>query len=101
VDKIYPINYLPSAQQDLLEIIDYISQDDMQTAFAFVNELDTSIAKLATFPLMGLIPDDLRLQSLKYRMLIIQNYLVFYVVLDDEIEIRRILHGKRKYQFIL
>jgi len=36
-------------------------------------------------------------------MLIINNYIVFYVVNEniEEIEIRRILHGKRKYKFIL
>jgi toxin ParE1/3/4 len=101
MDQTYQINYLPSAQQDLLEIIDYISQDDAQIAHAFVDELDTTISTLSTFPFLGLVPEDRRLQSLKYRVLVIQNYLVFYVVIEAEIEIRRILHGKRKYQFIL
>jgi addiction module RelE/StbE family toxin len=101
MDLTYQINYLPSAQQDLLEIIEYISKDDAQAAHAFVDKLDATISKLAAFPFLGLIPNDRRLQSLKYRMLVIQNYLVFYVVIEDEIEIRRILHGKRKYQFIL
>ena len=50
---------------------------------------------------MGVIPNDLRLKSLNYRMLIIDNYLVFYVVKDCIVEIRRILHGRRKYAFLL
>jgi toxin ParE1/3/4 len=35
-------------------------------------------------------------------MLIVENYLVFYVIMDDEtVEIRRIISGKRDYQFLL
>lgn len=50
---------------------------------------------------MGQIPKDNRLQSLKYRILVIDSYLVFYVVKDTIVEIRRILHGKRRYSFLL
>ncbi|WP_208292418.1 type II toxin-antitoxin system RelE/ParE family toxin [Halanaerobium congolense] len=37
------------------------------------------------------------------QMLVIGNYLVFYVVFENKkiVEIRRILHGKRKYNFLL
>lgn len=101
MDQTYLINYLPSAQQDLLEIIQYISQDDVQIAYSFIDELDRMILQLATFPNLGVTPDDRRLQSLNYRMLIVLNYLVFYVVMDKEIEVRRVLHGKRKYHFLL
>jgi toxin ParE1/3/4 len=30
-----------------------------------------------------------------YRKMVVDDYLVFYVVLDEAIEIHRILHGKR------
>ncbi len=49
---------------------------------------------------MGHAPKDQRLIQLNYRMLVVENYLVFYVVLDDVVEIRRIFHGKRKYDFL-
>jgi toxin ParE1/3/4 len=48
---------------------------------------------------MGVTPKDLRLKSLNYKMLVINNYLVFYVIKDGTIEIRRIVHGNRKYSF--
>jgi plasmid stabilization system protein ParE len=50
---------------------------------------------------MGVVSKDIRLISLNYRMLVIENYLVFYIIKDDVVEIRRILHGKRKYSFLL
>ena len=56
---------------------------------------------LEDFPFIGINPRDIRLQRLNYRILVVTSYLVFYVVMDDFVEIRRILHGNRKYQFLL
>jgi toxin ParE1/3/4 len=33
-------------------------------------------------------------------MLVVGNYVVFYVVFGGVVEIRRILHGKRRYDFL-
>ncbi|MBP2113345.1 plasmid stabilization system protein ParE [Paenibacillus silagei] len=33
--------------------------------------------------------------------MVVENYIVFYVVLDDIVEIRRVLHGKRKYEDLM
>lgn len=97
----YKIEYLPIAEQDLAEIIEYIMLDNPEAALSLVNKFDEAISILEVFPHSGAIPNDIRLQSLDYRMLIVDNYLVFYVVFDQIIEIRRILHGKRKYSFLL
>ena len=101
MNKKYRIEYLAIAAQDLTDIIEYITLDNPQSALKLLDEIDESILKLEDFPYMGINPRDTRLQRLKYRILVVSNYLVFYVVKDDYVEIRRILHGKRKYQFIL
>lgn len=101
MERRYNIEYLPIAAQDLTEIIDYIKIDDPQAALNLLDMIDESISKLELFPQMGTIPKDIRLHSLGYRMLVIQNYLVFYIVLDNVIEIHRIISGKRKYNFLL
>ena len=31
-------------------------------------------------------------------MLIVDQYLIFYVILNDIVEIRRVIYGKRDYQ---
>jgi toxin ParE1/3/4 len=97
----YPINYLPSAEQDLSEIVEYIMIDNPSAAVNFLSRLDEKVSYLSQFPNSGTIPNDPRLKSLNYRMLVFDNYLVFYVFENDEIEIRRVLHGKRKYNFLL
>ena len=99
----FRINYLPAAKQDLEEIINYIQSDNPDAALNLINNIDKNILQLKDFPCMGKIPEDDHLQSKEYRMLIVKNYIVFYVVFENEreIEIRRIIHGKRKYQFLL
>ncbi|MEC0334188.1 type II toxin-antitoxin system RelE/ParE family toxin [Paenibacillus macerans] len=100
MDKKYKIEYLPIAEEDLSEIIQYIMLDNPDAALSMANKLDQTISTLEIFPNSGSIPNDLRLQALNYRMLIVDPYIVFYVVNDETVEIRRILHGKRKYHFL-
>ena len=88
----YPIEYLPIAEKDLLEILEYIHIDNPSAALQLLEEIDKAISKLAYFPYIGYIPNDQRLIQLNYRTLVVENYRVFYVVLDEIIEIRRILH---------
>ncbi len=99
----FTINYLPSAKKDLDNIISYIQADDPNAALNLLNDIDKSIIQLESFPFKGKIPEDDHLKSKDYRMLIVDNYLIFYVVFENnnEIEIRRIIHGKRKYKFLL
>src|SRR5665648_1009468 len=96
----YPIEYLPIAEKDLIEILEYVQIDNHAAALQPLDEIDKAIYKFAYFHYMGYIPKDQRIIQLSYRNLVVENYLVFYVVLDAIIEIRRILHGKRKYDFL-
>ena len=95
------IIYMESAEKDLLEIFNYISLDNPDASLSILAKFEQAISNLAIFPLIGVIPSDSRLQTLQYRILIIDNYLVFYVFKNHIIEIRRILHGRRKFDFLL
>jgi len=97
----YTIRYLSTAQKDLDEIFDYILRDNPSAALSLLEKFDHSISQLAFNPELGVIPKDDRLKNLGYRMLIIEKYLVFYVVKPQTIQIRRIIHGARKYGFLL
>ena len=95
------IHYLSIAEKDITNIIDYINKDNPNAALKLIDKIDSRIKELRNFPEIGKIPSDQRLKKLGYRILIIDNYLVFYVIKNQEIEIRRILHGKRKYELFL
>lgn len=101
MSKKYQIEYLPIAEKDLSEIIGYIQLDSPQSALSLLDEFDEKILLLEDFPYLGKVPKDPRLQYLSYRVLVVSSYLVFYVVKSEIVEIRRILHGRRKYDFLL
>ena len=101
MDKEYKIDYLPTAVSDLEEIIEYIQIDSPKAALNLVKKIDENISRLQDFPELGVVPKDRHLKKFGYRLLIIGNYLVFYVLIDDIIEIRRIVHGSRNYKFLL
>lgn len=88
------------AQKDLTEILEYIQADNPSAALDILDQIDQAVTNLELFPLMGQVPKDSRLQLLNYRTLIVGSYLIFYVVMGSTIEIRRIMHGKRKYGFL-
>lgn len=99
----YEVIYLPAAKRDLNEIISYIQIEAPEAALNFLDRLDENISQLKNFPYKGKKPDDENLNSKGYQILVIGSYLVFYVVFEKEkiVEIRRIIHGKRKYKFLL
>jgi len=97
----YRIEYLPVAENDLLDIVDYIARDRPTAARAFVDRLDRAVARLAVFPRSGRQPDDQRLRAAGYRIVVVDDYLVFYVVRSSAVQIRRVIHGARRYDFLL
>ena len=93
----YSIEYLPLAYDDLEDIFTYIIADDPEAAATLLNEIDTAILHLEEFPDMGVTPKNRRLANKGYRMLVVNAYLVFYVVTGDVVEIRHIVSSKRNY----
>lgn len=95
------IRYLPTAEADLMEIFDYVIKDKPSAASALLETFDTTVSQLAIFPELGTVPKDARLQRIGYRILIVEKHLVFYVVKEECVQIRRIIHGARQYGFLL
>jgi len=97
----YEIRYLSTAEKDLIDIFEYIKKDNPSAAISQLEKFDESVSQLALNPFLGVIPKDERLKKLGYRMLIVDKYLVFYVVKTEIVQIRRIIHGARRYSFLL
>jgi len=96
------INITEAAERDLADIVDYTANDNPAAALKLAEEIEQGILQLEDFPLIGAIPKNRRLTRLGYRILIIDSYLVFYSLLNNEtIEIMRIVSGKRDYKFLL
>jgi plasmid stabilization system protein ParE len=101
VSERYDVRYLPAAEQDLLDILDYIGRDNPDAARSFVDRVEQAIGRLAVFPRSGPQPRDARLRRLGYRILVVDDYLVFYVLIRRTVQVRRVIHGSRRYDFLL
>lgn len=80
------------ALEDLEDIWLYIATDDIKAADHFVDTLVAKIETLATQPKMGRARDELH-ES--FRSFPVGNYLIFYRLIDDGVEIVRVLSGFR------
>jgi len=101
MSEAYEIRYLNTAEKDLIEVFEYIKKDNPTSAISQLEKFDKSISQLVLNPFLGVIPKDERLKKLGYRMLIVDKYLVFYVVKTKTVQVRRIIHGARRYSFLL
>ncbi len=88
----------PLAETDILEIWDYIAADSLAAADRWIDHLDEQFRVLATQPMMGRARDELapRVRSFPFG-----RYVVFYVPLDDGIDVVRVLHGARDIDAVL
>ena len=97
----YKIRIFPTARQDMEDVITYLNTLSPEAALLYYDLLVDEIASLAKMPERCPRPKDLALAAKGYRYLIVKNYLVFYVVVGDTVQIRRILYARRDYQSLL
>ena len=89
---------LPAARVDLIEIGDFIAQDNPERAVSFMDEIEAKMAQTAERP--GSFPtrDELYegLRSARHG-----RYLIFFFEDGDEVRVVRVLHGARDLQRVL
>lgn len=97
----YQVLIYPSAEKDLLEIQYYFENKLKVSANKLFEKFYLSIDILETNPLIHPLLQDPYLNQLGYRMITIDNFLLFYVIEADEVQIHRFLYGKRNYLLLL
>lgn len=97
----YKLLIFPSAQQDLKDIVDYVNDLSPDAALKLYDEIVAGVGSLEHTPLRCPLLKSPVLRAKGYRLLVVQNYLVFYVVNGTTVEIRCIMYGRRRYEFLL
>ena len=97
------IRYTRDAVDDLDSIFDYISDDNRTAALDMLERIESAIMKLADNPRMGAVlpTGDLSLVETGYRRMVVQPYLVFYRIGEDEVFIARVLHSRQDWMHLL
>ncbi|BAU42561.1 type II toxin-antitoxin system RelE/ParE family toxin [Leptolyngbya sp. O-77] len=85
------------ASQDLNDITDYFLAQSIEAGDRFVTAFNQRCIQLARYPYIGKSYAHLRPNL---RGLGLMNYLIFYRVIDDHIEILRVISGYRNLQEI-
>ena len=93
------VEFSELARLDLHGIHDYISNelDSPETARRIIERLTSSAANLGRFPHLGRSLDEMIERRTDYRFLACHGYLLFYRILDDHVEIERVLNGRMNY----
>ena len=87
-----------SARRDLWEILDYIFGDSGESAARFEARFIRSFSMLAQNPFLGRSRDEV---APGYRSVVVGRYVVFYLATGEDVEIVRVLHGRRDLSAVL
>ena len=82
------------AKADLLDIWVYVAMDNPEQAERLVDKLDEVMKKLAEYPDMGKVRDELLRGLISFP---VGNYMIYYRKLrtSQGIEVARVLHSRR------
>jgi plasmid stabilization system protein ParE len=93
----YRLQYLPLFWDDLEEAVFYIRDVLKNPAAAdrLLDRVEEAILEHAKAPTMAQVYKTTRSRPQPYYWFAVGNYMVFYVVFDDVMEIRRFIYGAR------
>jgi plasmid stabilization system protein ParE len=97
----YNVKIFPTAQNDLLDIVDNLNTLSPETAQRYYDLIIEKVGTLTTMPQCCPMAKDTQLRLRGYRTLFVSNYIVFYIINGSIVEIRRILFAKRQYESLL
>jgi len=99
----HKVRYLPIAQKDLQDVILYLLDNlkSPKAAMDFIETLDKSILRLRQYPYSCRLYQPQKPLECEYRFLPVKNYLVFYIVTENIIEVHRIIYSKMNLKMII
>ena len=103
-DTEYSVGFLPDAVNDISGIITaFVSLGSKQGAIRIREKINKAARQIRQFPYSGCTVRDEKLAKSGFRMIVVENYLMFYKVFEDEKNILfyRVLNGKRNYPALM
>jgi hypothetical protein len=102
-NKEFQLRYLPLFEHDSEESVEYISNVlcNFDAALNLVDEVEISIKKRLYNPTSFEPYQSVKKRELPYYPIYVKNYIVFYVVIGNVMEVRRFIYGKRDIESIL
>lgn len=99
----YSLRYLPKYEEDLNEIIDYIvyKLHSPNSALNLIDKIENAILHRLNCPLSFEPFQSNRKRKYPYYRIYVDNFVVYYVVIEDVVEVRRILYKSRNMENLI
>lgn len=101
--KKYNLRFLPLFEEDLNEIVDYITINlqNPTAAARLVDEVQRAIDERLPFAESFEPFRSSRNRKYPYYRIPVKNYMIFYVVIGNTMEVRRILYSRRDWMNLM
>ena len=102
MSKTYKINWANVAENDLIEIIEYISIDRPADALKILQKIKKMASNLYRLPERGRVVPELQDQAiLTYREIVIPPWRIIYRISDNDVYVLTVLDARRNVEDIL
>lgn len=93
----YVLRYLPRFEEELTDIVNYITYTlkNPSAAENLIDDVEKAIIKRLNTPLSYEPCRSIYDREHDYYRIYVKNYVVYYVVIENVMEVRRIVYGKR------
>ena len=99
----FELKIFPLAQSDIEQIFQYIAIElcNPSAAVAQIDNFEKAFDNICNFPDSCPYINNEYVKDKSLHKLVVNNYLVFYRVRDNEVQIIRVIYGMRNYEVIL
>lgn len=99
----YDLQIFPLAQLDMEQIFKYISVElcNPTAAINQINDFEKAFNDICTFPECCPRINNEYIKDKSLRKLIVNNYIAFYRISENQIQVVRVLYGMRNYEALL
>ena len=99
----YQLKIFPLARLDMEQIFEHISVElcNPTAAIDQINDFEKAFENVCAFPESCPYINNEYVKDKSLRKLIVNNYIAFYRIRNDEIQVVRVLYGMRNYESFL
>ena len=98
----YVVNWTETAQNDLLRIIDYISEESISKAKNIFDKISIKTNDLEFFPQKGKVVSELKYHNIyHFREIPVSPWRIFYTIENMNVFIMAVIDGRRNVEDIL
>ncbi len=97
----YQVQVFPSAENDLLEIRVYFEDVLKITADGLIDKFYEALLPLVDTPFMHPLVQDPVLSLKGFHFCVVDNFIIFYKIIETRVQIHRFVFGRRQISSIL